>query len=287
MAADSSTGTKKKDDGPSKRPRSDIDPLVLPSLYRVTEGIPRRELKLMVSEANVCEAALQKELQDLQEALLLLKKNSNDNSNVNSNSTKENVKTTTSVDLMLETELTPPDRYYTVSALLGRLRDDLAMPLPPNSTLPALRAQAGLLQPPPTKKKKKEGDASTVLPFAATEKSTVPLPLTTLDKQKRVLAMLHNPEYRKPHATPTALLTLWKKLSTHRASVVFRRPVNPKEAPGYVDRIFFPIDLTLVRKMIVSRIIKSYFDFHQRIGLICHNCMKYNGRYETKRLSRR
>jgi hypothetical protein len=285
MAADSGTAPKKKEDGPSKRPRSDIDPLVLPSLYRLTEGTPRRELKLMVSEANVCEAALQKELQDLQEALLLLKKNSNSNSNINS--TKDSIKTTTSVDSMLETEMTPPDRYYTVSALLGRLRDDLAMPLPPNSTLPALRAQAGLLQPPPTKKKKKEGDASTVPPFAATEKSTVPLPLTTLDKQKRVLAMLQNPEYRKPHATPTALLTLWKKISTHRASVVFRRPVNPKEAPGYIDRIFFPIDLSLVRKMIVSRIIKSYSDFHQRIGLICHNCMKYNGRYETKMLSRR
>ena len=38
------------------------------------------------------------------------------------------------------------------------------------------------------------------------------------------------------------------------------------------------MDLSLVRKMIVGRMIKSYADLHIRIGLICHNCVKYNGR---------
>ena len=38
------------------------------------------------------------------------------------------------------------------------------------------------------------------------------------------------------------------------------------------------MDLSLIRKMIVSRMIKSYASLHQRIALICHNCVKFNGR---------
>jgi len=38
------------------------------------------------------------------------------------------------------------------------------------------------------------------------------------------------------------------------------------------------MDLSLVRKMIVARMIKSFSSLHQRIGLICHNCVKFNGR---------
>ena len=30
--------------------------------------------------------------------------------------------------------------------------------------------------------------------------------------------------------------------------------------------------------MIVARMIKSYASLHQRIALICHNCVKFNGR---------
>ena len=55
--------------------------------------------------------------------------------------------------------------------------------------------------------------------------------------------------------------------------------VKPEEAPGYAERIIFPMDLSLVRKMIVSRIITSYAEMHQKIRLISHNCVKYNGRY--------
>ena len=177
---------------------------------------------------------------------------------------------------MIESEVTPPDRFFTVSALLGRLRDDLATPLPPNSTLPGLRSLHGLVQQPQKKKKTNSSTAANELP--SDEKQP---PLTDLEKQKRLLGLEQIPEYRREQETTVALLALWKKISTHRTSVVFRRPVNPKEAPGYTDRIFFPMDLSLVRKMIVSRMIKSYADLHQWIGLICHNCVKYNGRYVT------
>ena len=38
-----------------------------------------------------------------------------------------------SADAMLETEFSPPDRYFAVSALLGRLREPMQLPFPPNS----------------------------------------------------------------------------------------------------------------------------------------------------------
>ena len=50
-------------------------------------------------------------------------------------------------------------------------------------------------------------------------------------------------------------------------------------APGYKERILFPLDLSLLRKMIVARMIKSFASLHQRVALICHNCVKFNGRY--------
>lgn len=239
---------------------AEIDALLEQSLYRLTEGIPQQELRLMVTEAKASEEALKQEIKQLEEGL-------------SNEQPKESTKKSP-VDIMLESEFTPPDRYFTVSALLGRLRDDLATPLPPNSTLPALRAQHGLLQQPQKKKK-------------ATPSENPPLenPLSDLEKQKRLLALDQNPEYRREHEGPTALLNLWKKISTHRTSVVFRRPVNPKEAPGYTDRIPFPMDLSLIRKMIVARMIKTYAELHQRIGLICHNCVKYNGRYAGARQS--
>lgn len=57
------------------------------------------------------------------------------------------------------------------------------------------------------------------------------------------------------------------------------RVVPSSPAPGYKERILFPMDLSLVRKMIVSRMIKSFSSLHQRVALICHNCVKFNGRY--------
>ena len=49
-------------------------------------------------------------------------------------------------------------------------------------------------------------------------------------------------------------------------------------APGYKERIVFPLDLSMLRKMIVARMIKSFASLHQRVALICHNCVKFNGR---------
>lgn len=236
-----------------------IDPMLLPIMYRLTKGLPRRELKLMIEESKSCEQAILEEIEQLEKGL---------GEKVASQIKEEE---TAELDMILESDVTPADTFYTVSALVGRLRADMAVPLPPNSTLPEHRLQTGLVGPPNKKKKK---DANKDVPKKETEEST----LDTHEKRKQLLALEQNPEYTKEHATPTALLALWKKISNHRASIVFRRPVNPKEAPGYAERIVFPMDLGLVRKKISARMIKSYADLHQHIGLIAHNCMKFNGR---------
>jgi len=163
---------------------------------------------------------------------------------------------TYNADAILSSELTPLDRFYTVSALLGRLREPLDTPLPPNSTHLAKKSVS-------TKK-------SSVKKMDKHKESMI-------EKQKALLKLDKNPAYRKQQDNSTLLL-LWKRISNHRSATVFRKPVNTREAPGYTDRILFPIDLSLIRKMIVSNIIVSYADLHQRIGLMCHNCVKYNGR---------
>lgn len=103
----------------------EVNELIEPSLFRQTEGLPNLELKIAVCEATECEEALVKEIELLEAALKDESKLSEDDM--------------IAVDQMLATEFTPPDRFWTISAVLGRLREPMATPLPPNSTL--LRAQ--------------------------------------------------------------------------------------------------------------------------------------------------
>jgi hypothetical protein len=230
-----------KTDGESTNTRTahslskEMDELLDSCLLRVTDGLPNRELKAIQSEFSQVEQLLQQDIDLLEKALGSSKKDTL--------SDEENQ----TIDALLSSELSTADQFYTISALLGRMRGPIAMPLPPNSTLAV---------------------GTTLLQDDSKE----------IEIQKALLELDKNPEYRRVQSNTTDLIALWKKVSTHKSAAVFRRPVNPKEAPGYTDRILFPIDLSLIRKMIVARVIVSYADFHDRIGLICHNCLSYNGR---------
>jgi hypothetical protein len=222
----------------------ELNEMIAPSLFRLTEGLPRKELEIMLSEAKDCEAALEKEIKQLEEA-----------------SQSKETSNEAAVSIMLASEITPPDRYYSVSALLGRLRDPLSV-----KTLWQQAQQGPMAQQiQPTKKKRP------ATPVPGDDK------LRLIERQKLLLSLDKHPEYRAPHVDSTQLLATWKRISAHRTATVFRRPVNPKEAPGYQHRILFPIDLSLIRKMLTAGMITSYSDLHQRIGLICHNCVKFNG----------
>jgi hypothetical protein len=113
-----------------------------------------------------------------------------------------------SVDAILGTEFTPPDRYFTISALLGRLREPLKLPHPPNSRLHAHLSLA--------KSRKNDAESEERKRRLALEKQRA---LHSLDGEVAYHA-------EQPDAT---LLALYKKISAHRTAAVFRKPVNPAE----------------------------------------------------------
>ena len=256
-------------------------PLLDQVLYRLTEGIPQTELKAVVREADECEKALLKEIQMLEDALKEERENpsaleeAKNIAPVPAATTSAGASdSTVAVNIILESPLTPLDRAFTLSSLLGRLRDELALPSI-RKPLPAAVAVAAA-----SKKKKANANPAPTYP--------------------QLVALADHSNYTREHTVapatnisaaggqvivPTAeqhaaqLLHVWRKIASHRTAMVFRRPVKPEEAPGYTDRILFPMDLSLVRKMIVSRILTTYSEVHQMMRLISHNCVKYNGRY--------
>jgi hypothetical protein len=149
----------------------------------------------------------------------------------------------TVVDELLESLLTPMESSWTAPALLGRLRGELA--------IPSILSVKGNVPAPP--------QSRTEHPSALVEVTKHPL-------------------YLQEHSSPAPLLVVWKRIFTNKAALVFKKAVRAEEAPGYTDRISFPMDLGLIRKMIVARKIVSLADLHKYVGLISHNCVKYNGR---------
>ena len=206
---------------------------ILPqTLTRLAEGLPRHELDLICKEATACEFALKKEIEKLEAELNVLdgKPDSKPAAEETSDENKDNFglqeptmisipqlplpyqpagggpggvgnkNYLSSVDEILNTEFTPPDRYFTVSALLGRLKDPLKMPLHPNRVLKVEETEQMI-------KKRK----------------------IVLDKQQALLELEKNPVYDKEHADNTILLNLWKRISSNKTAAVFRKPVNPAE----------------------------------------------------------
>jgi Bromodomain len=147
---------------------------------------------------------------------------------------------------LLESPISPLDRFLTVSALLGRLRQDEALPS-------QLTVNNGTSFVDSAVNEAKAMEALTRISSPISEAYTKILPSDTL-------------------------LSVWRKISTNRAAFVFKRPVKSEEAPGYSVRIHFPMDLSLIRKRIVTNNIQTLADLHMALGLITHNCVKYNGR---------
>ncbi|EJK67630.1 hypothetical protein THAOC_11312 [Thalassiosira oceanica] len=260
-----------------------VEQLLPDALMRLASGLPMNELDIMIKEAKACEDALEKEIAILEKKLgVEPEQSAKSDGNGEGKPPAESKDGTSgelkepslgvlpllpkpyqpnsgpknhleSVEEMLATEFTPPDRYFTISALLGRLRQPLSLPYPPNSKLPdALKKGKKTEQ---EEKKRRLG----------------------LEKQRALIALDKDELYHREQE-PSVLLALWKKISAHRTAAVFRKAVNPAEAPGYAERIEFPMDLSLIRRMIQGGLIKSISSLHLRLGLICHNCCKFNGR---------
>jgi Bromodomain len=218
---------------------------------------------------------------------------------------------------------TPLDGYWTISALLGRLRDGMALPVAPMPGAGAAAAAEGMpkqqpnnYSPPPDSKTTATttaaatttaGASSLTVDTSARVDPSAPNPPTTASSAgggggavgggggwdgpdadpsslaysslpRLLLELEKHPDYAAVHDNPASLLALHKKIAGHRCSAVFKKAVKVDDAPGYDARIFFPVDLSLIRKQIVARQVVSYRDLHERIAMIAHNCCKYNGR---------
>ena len=241
----------------SQQQQSTSEGIVSETLDRLTRGIPKDELRLCISEANECETALQRDITLLEKALTAAGEES-------SSQDKKNNDNDAAIEEMLASPFTPLDRFWTASALLGRLRGPMAPPSllqirHPTTTTTATTNKQG------------------------TTKSTSPLPkntpagATTSPEAQNLLQLLSHPAYTRTEPTAT-ILACWKKIFTHRLAFAFKKPVKDEEAPGYSDRIRFPMDLSLIRKMIITRNIASFQQLHVQLALITHNCLKYNGR---------
>ena len=233
------------------------DVVVQDALRRLCHGLPVSELTLTVEEATACEAQLLKEISLLERAL---NEDAAENQPEDNNDSKAEeyplATTTAAVDAILDSPLTPLHQYWTASALLGRLRQDLV--------LPSLDPLQQVLRP---------AAAAAAASNANSQIHAEELALQGLSKQAKLAHA-----YDKQTLSGPTLLVVWKKISSNRAAGVFRRAVKPEEAPGYAERIAFPMDLGLVRKRVVAGNIQTLADLHGAVALISHNCVKYNGR---------
>jgi Bromodomain len=277
----------------------DDDIIIEKALYRITAGLPKRELRSIIQETNSCEATLLEEIRVLEEALLSLQDSRNEDTTSNiptgsidkmeieedplavtttattatsttatssnfKNDGTKNKKMTINIDRMYDSPITPLDAFPTVSGLIGRLHNDIM-----SAAVPSMTTM----------------NDSTSSTDTNVRRCTIPTDIIEVERSLEELTNTSSPLYKVYCETIVAidiLLTIWKKISINRAAFVFKRPVKSDEAPGYTDRIYFPMDLSLIRKRIITNNLQTYVEFHNALALISHNCVKYNG---TKRLS--
>ena len=268
---------------------SDEEELMYETIFRLTDGLPAHELQQTLEEAIECEKALLKEIEILEADLASSSPSStlggSNNTNykidegivpsrpiipvippeydATANNTSNFLSTTEEI---LNCELSPLDRYFTVSSLLGRLREPFDINPPPHSQLFQAR-QAVII----ASDKKKKSVNNMAPPEQRKHQS--------IEKYKKMIDLKTlNQIYTQKQTDITGLLALVKRISNHRTAAVFRKAVNPSEAPGYVERIKFPSDMTLLKKFVLCGYIQTFQELHQQAGLIVHNCVKFNGR---------
>ncbi|CAN0567001.1 unnamed protein product, partial [Ectocarpus sp. 12 AP-2014] len=73
-------------------------------------------------------------------------------------------------------------------------------------------------------------------------------------------------------------LEVWDRVYRHKFAIIFRKAVNPKDAPGYEEIIKEPMDLSLIRERIMSGALLSLDDMSRDLRVMCNNAMVFNGK---------
>eukprot|EP01133_Synstelium_polycarpum_P013344 gene13344-15697_t len=72
------------------------------------------------------------------------------------------------------------------------------------------------------------------------------------------------------------MLKVWKSISAHKYSHVFRNPISYSDAPDYDDVIKTRMDLTTLKKRMEDGSQTNCSDFYHDLMLIFNNAMEYN-----------
>jgi hypothetical protein len=73
------------------------------------------------------------------------------------------------------------------------------------------------------------------------------------------------------------IMDIWRTINSHKYAVIFRKPVNLKDAPGYSKIVKEPVDLGLIKQRICDGDIHSLEELSRQTELMCDNAMKFNG----------
>ncbi|XP_069828950.1 bromodomain-containing protein 8 isoform X2 [Dendropsophus ebraccatus] len=72
------------------------------------------------------------------------------------------------------------------------------------------------------------------------------------------------------------LAPVWKMIADHRYAAPFRKPVMDREAPGYMDIVKRPMDLSTIKKGLSKGRIKTIAEFQRDVLLMLQNAVMYN-----------
>ena len=73
------------------------------------------------------------------------------------------------------------------------------------------------------------------------------------------------------------LMELHKGVNAHKYASIFRKPVNPRDAPNYLNLIETPMDLGTIKRNIDSDSYPSVSAFSRDVRLIATNTITFNG----------
>ena len=79
-------------------------------------------------------------------------------------------------------------------------------------------------------------------------------------------------------ARRASLMAMHKAVNAHKYASIFRKPVNPRDAPNYDTIITEPMDLGTIKRNIDADGYPTLSAFSRDVRLICLNTIKFNGK---------
>ncbi|RCN44359.1 Bromodomain protein [Ancylostoma caninum] len=106
--------------------------------------------------------------------------------------------------------------------------------------------------------------------------SLVGSPPKRMRKEEKTSGSAPTPKSDKDHGFQGRMLSMWNILHEHRHSAIFLHPVTDRDAPGYSRAVYYPVDLTTVKREADSGTISVVNAFTLKIFLMFANAVMFN-----------